>query len=629
MAWSQRAAMLLFVTLGGATLVLAQALLQHDFALAYVAQVGSRTAPAWVKFVSLWAATPGAWLVWTMFLAGWTALTAYPPSPARGQLLAGSLLVLHVTCGCFVLLGATAANPFLSAVPVPLDGGGANPLLQNHVFMALHPPLMYLGLTGTCVPFAMVLATRGAHAATPGWQRQLRALTLVAWTPLSAGLLTGIWWSYQAFGLAGGWNWDPVENAALLPWLAMTMLLHTLRVAERTGKPTHGMTALAAAGFLLTLLSLVITHGDLSAASLHRFTPSAFSGVLGIMLAVYGLASVAWLGGGGRPAAVVTERPPQSLWSRARATGLGQVALVALGAAVLLGMAYPWWAKLQSGDLLGVAAPYFTGVARPLTGLAVVALGAAAALPWGRVRAQAVLPLLLVALLAGIATAVYVGATHAANFWTCGLAGAAVFAALLLISEWVVPALSSSGAFRQGPLLERVLLFVRQRRRLGATLAHLAALGLVVALAFGGERRNLVAALDKGQSAAMGDLVVTFVETTARQDAQRLSVGVELQVDAGRGASRVLRPRLNFYPGRQDPISTPDSGRLDREHLHAALLRIETDGSRAVVELSRASTFWVQVWALPLLLAGVLLLMWPTRWLPRRWQSPTLPEAHP
>ena len=158
--------------------------------------------------------------------------------------------------------------------PVGLEGNGPNALLQNHPFMGLHPPLLYLGYTGMAVPFAFGMAALITRRTDEEWLAVVRRWTLVPWIFLTAGIVAGAWWSYAVLGWGGYWAWDPVENAALLPWLTATAFIHSAMVAERRGTLRTGPHALVIATFVLTLVGTFLTRSGV-VNSVHAFTTSA------------------------------------------------------------------------------------------------------------------------------------------------------------------------------------------------------------------------------------------------------------------------------------------------------------------------------------------------------------------
>src|SRR3546814_196453 len=143
---------------------------------------------------------------------------------------------MFVVCAFFFLLMLGPANPFTAVdVPPGYDGPGPNPLLQEHILMAVHPPLLYLGFVGFTVPFAFAIAALATGRLGEGWLVETRRATLMAWGFLTVGIILGAWWSYEVLGWGGYWGWDPVENASLLPWLTGTAYLHSVMVQERRG----------------------------------------------------------------------------------------------------------------------------------------------------------------------------------------------------------------------------------------------------------------------------------------------------------------------------------------------------------------------------------------------------------
>jgi cytochrome c-type biogenesis protein CcmF len=207
------------VVLFGALLAFAameRALITRDFSLAYVAEVGGRATPALFNFAALWSALEGSILLWALVLAGYTAAVTFHFRRRLDDPIVGwALVTLFVICGFFFLLMFGPANPFKEvAGAIPTDGPGPNPLLQNHILMAFHPPMLYLGYVGFSVPFAFAIAALVTGRVGEGWLLETRRWTLFAWGFLTIGIVLGAWWSYEVLGWGGVWAWDPVENAS-------------------------------------------------------------------------------------------------------------------------------------------------------------------------------------------------------------------------------------------------------------------------------------------------------------------------------------------------------------------------------------------------------------------------------
>ncbi|MGH7507673.1 MAG: cytochrome c biogenesis protein CcsA, partial [Longimicrobiales bacterium] len=251
---ARSAAYVNLVLLAIANLSMVYGLVTHDFSIDYVAQVGSRATPLFFTVISLWSSLEGSILFWGLILAVYTAAAVRLSGDRLGDLGAYATATLHGIGIFFFLLLVLPANPFGLVSPVPADGPGPNPLLQNHILMGVHPPLLYLGYVGMSVPFAFAIGALVSGRLDDRWLRVTRRWTLTAWTFLSLAIVAGMWWSYDVLGWGGYWAWDPVENASFLPWLTATAFLHSGMVQERRGMLRVWNLSLISATFLLTIL---------------------------------------------------------------------------------------------------------------------------------------------------------------------------------------------------------------------------------------------------------------------------------------------------------------------------------------------------------------------------------------
>ncbi|MCP5028371.1 MAG: cytochrome c biogenesis protein CcsA, partial [Actinomycetia bacterium] len=177
-------------------------------------------------------------------------------------------------------------------------GPGPNPLLQNHILVAFHPPMLYLGYVGFTVPFAFAMAALITGRVGEGWLLETRRWTVAAWGFLSFGILLGAWWSYEVLGWGGYWAWDPVENASLLPWLTGTAYLHSVMMQERRGMLRVWNLSLLCATFSLTILGTFLTRSGV-VNSVHAFADGAIGPWLLTFFAFIAAASIgliAWRG---------------------------------------------------------------------------------------------------------------------------------------------------------------------------------------------------------------------------------------------------------------------------------------------------------------------------------------------
>ncbi|HYC50478.1 MAG TPA: cytochrome c biogenesis protein CcsA, partial [Gemmatimonadaceae bacterium] len=255
-----------------ATVAMIYALVTHDFSVSYVAAVGSRSTPLLFTIISLWGALEGSILFWAWVLALYGAAVVWIHHRRPGSLIPYASMTMLVVALFFAILLIGPADPFKPVFPVPADGPGPNTLLQNHILMAVHPPLLYLGYVGMTVPFAFAIgAIFSNEANTNDWAIMSRRWMLASWGFLSAAIIAGMWWSYEVLGWGGYWAWDPVENASFLPWLTATAYLHSVMVQERRNMLRLWTLNLCVATFVLTILGTFLTRSGIL-SSVHAFT---------------------------------------------------------------------------------------------------------------------------------------------------------------------------------------------------------------------------------------------------------------------------------------------------------------------------------------------------------------------
>ena len=235
------------------------ALATGDFTLAYVAQTTDRAASWPYRVAGLWGGMAGSLLLWAAMVAAWGV---------RRRLGARERAALAGLAAAVLAVAAVLASPWDRLASPALDGAGLTPILE-HPAMLVHPPLLYAGLTGLAVPFA---ATVGAVAFDAAWAARLRRQLLLCVAALTAGTAIGAHWAYAEVGWGGFWAWDPVENTALMPWLAAVAAVHLLRGGRRS------LGAGAACGALvLALLGTVLTRSG-ATPSVHAFAEDAAIG---------------------------------------------------------------------------------------------------------------------------------------------------------------------------------------------------------------------------------------------------------------------------------------------------------------------------------------------------------------
>src|SRR6266511_1375075 len=375
--WSALAAFGLILV---ASLAMAAALLTHDFSIRYVAFNNALETPAYFSAISLWAALEGSILLWTTVLAGAVTFVAWRGTRELPRLATTALAVMFAMLAFFLFLVVTpAADPFVRIDPAPLNGRGPNPLLQDHWLMGLHPPLLYLGYVLFSVPFAYAIASLILGEAGDRWIVATRRAALVAWALLGVGIVAGAWWSYAVLGWGGYWAWDPVENAAIMPWLVATAYLHSVMVEEKRRLLRSWNLALVIGAFALTILGTFLTRSGV-VNSVHSFTQS----LIGTLLLGYLAAILAFSVG------LLLWRAPRLADTGAIGAPLSREAIflfqnvlfVAATLTVLLGTLYPLVVEAISGAQLSIGSPYFDRVEVPIALALLFLMGIGPQLPW-------------------------------------------------------------------------------------------------------------------------------------------------------------------------------------------------------------------------------------------------------
>jgi len=353
--WDRPAVGVLTALMAMALASLTVAFIQHDFSLPYVARHSGATQPLPYRIAALWGGHEGAMLLWVVLLSVWTfALTfGLKAWPARHKTRALGVL-LWLVAG-FLLFLLFASDPFERLLPSASEGRGLNPLLQNPA-MVLHPPLLFLGTAGLSVPYALAVVALLEGECEAEWLHALRPWLAAAWGFMTLGIGLGAWWAYTELGWGGWWSWDPVENAALMPWLAATALLHMLAFSRQRGHFRHWTLLLALLPFLLVLLATFLVRSGIL-TSVHAFAADPKRGLF--LLALLALAAGCSLALYARRAPALAQQGIAKPWSRQTRLLAASLLLLVACATVLLGTFYPMLLQTLGLGRISVGPPYF------------------------------------------------------------------------------------------------------------------------------------------------------------------------------------------------------------------------------------------------------------------------------
>jgi cytochrome c-type biogenesis protein CcmF len=613
------------ILLGGIVAVAAMehALIVHDFSLTYVADNNSRSTPLLYSVTGLWSALAGSILLWAVVLGGYaTAMVWRFRRRSSEPLVAWATLVVYVVAAFFFGLMLGPADPFQHIVgAIPTSGLGPNTLLQDNPLVLIHPPLLYLGFVGFTLPFAFAVASLVTGQLDEDWQSETRRWTLFAWAFLTMGILLGAWWSYEVLGWGGFWGWDPVENAALLPWLVGTAYLHSVMVQQRRGLLRIWNLSLVVAMFSLTILGTFLTRSGVI-QSVHAFSDSDLGplllGFFGLVL-VTGVGLIAWRGDRLRSPGGI-----DSPVSREGAFLANNLLFVAFALIVLLGTVFPLLYQALNGGAVTVGAPYFNRFFIPV-GLALLFLMAVApALPWRKTTVEVMRARLAIPAAAGVVVVVacvLAGIHGIEPLLAFGLGGFAAASAARALVLSVRGAWRSSRAGGAAPLRAALAGWRGLVGRAnGGMVVHIGvvviAVGLAAATSFlhRGELQ-----LARGQTATFAGHTVTFVDTRIVTTPSHSAEQAVLRVDRG-----TFTPAISQFGSGTQAVGTPAIDSSWRDDVYLTIVSIPDKGSVwtfGVVEQPLVMWLWIG--------AGLMAVGSVLSAIPGRRRRPTDPVSSP
>ncbi len=339
----------------GAYVVLTWAFVSQDFSVRYVAANSNTLLPMVYRFTAVWGSHEGSLLLWILILVVWNALVARFSRDLPEPVMARVLGVLGIVSFGFLAFLIFTSNPFERLLPSPPEGRDLNPLLQDPG-MIIHPPMQYIGWAGFSVPFAFAIAALLDGRIDARWLRWVRPWTNVAWAFLTIGIALGSWWAYYELGWGGWWFWDPVENAAFMPWLVGAALIHSQAVTEKRGSFAGWTLLLAIASFSLSLMgTFLVRSGVLTSVHAFAADPSRGLFILVFLALVIGGSLLLYALRAGRLEAGAGFQPA----SRETLLLLNNLLLASTCAMILLGTLYPLLADALDMGKISVGPPYF------------------------------------------------------------------------------------------------------------------------------------------------------------------------------------------------------------------------------------------------------------------------------
>jgi len=528
-----------------AAILLLNAFRTRDFSFAYVAEHSSKALPFPYVYTAFWGGQAGSLLLWLLVLTGLGSAAVAFNKRLTTEVLPWTVPVLGAVASFFGLLLVFVVSPFATQV-APADGAGLNPSLQNP-YMMIHPPLLYLGYVGLTIPFAFAAGALLSGRFDERWIVATRRWTILAWTALGIGILLGAKWAYEEVGWGGYYAWDPVENAALMPWLAATAFLHSVMVQEKKNMLRVWNATLVAGAFCLSIFGTFLTRSGLI-NSIHSFAQSPigawFLGFIGLA-AAFSTALILW-----RLPLLRARTKLESLASREAAFLYNNLLLVAFTLTVLWGVAFPLLSEAVRGEAVTVGPPYYNFFLKVFGLPLLLLMGIGPLVAWRRTSLRALGETVLWPALAAVAVGAILIALGAGSS-TPGLLAYSfsAFALAAIVHEFVrgTRARKALGAPSWWAAFSGLV--ARNRRRYGGYVVHAAvvllAIGVAGSSAYGATR---IQRFRPGDTMKIRGYTLTYLDSVQRHAANHDELRARIAVtENGKSVGTIMAGKNTYF----------------------------------------------------------------------------------
>ena len=535
--------------------ILIHALVISDFSIFYVWRHSSTDMPLIYKITSYWGGLEGSLLFWILVQSFFAMIVSFRYQYSNREIIPYVITTLNAIMAFLLVLLIGWSNPLDLQSVIPREGQGLNPLLQNPA-MAIHPPALYLGFIGFSVPFAFAIGGLIRGKLDNEWVLTTRRWTLLSWYFLSAGLILGGQWAYEELGWGGFWAWDPVENAALMPWLTGTAFLHSVMIQEKRNMLKIWNVVLIITTFGLTILGTFLTRSGII-NSVHSFTQSEIGPAFLVYLALVLIAGFALLFK--RIQMLESEYKIESVLCRENVFLAQNILLVGIAFTVLLGTTFPLLAEAVRGTKLSIQAPFFNTITAPMGYALLVLMGIGMLVSWRRssldnLRRNFQNPIII----ASLGTIIIVWMLFGKNlqwgvyiiFWS------AIFVTSTILFEFARATQIKARQTGSNIMMGLFYVISKNRRRYGGLMIHFGV--VLMFLGFAGKFFSLEKdlTLEAGKSREIGNYrlefqnVSEFMSGNARHRAAIIKV-----FDSENNFLETLKPAKSFYPTQPQPLT--------------------------------------------------------------------------
>jgi cytochrome c-type biogenesis protein CcmF len=633
---AHRAALLTWPLVSLAMAGLIYLIATNHFELDYVASVSDRAMPMYLKVTAVWGGQAGSLLFWGWLMASFSGAAMLRKWDRDRALMPYVVFVTMITLAFFLGLVVTYENPFArlwqtttgetvtrlfqpaGTLPfIPDDGRGLSPLLR-HPGMVFHPPMLYIGFVSFVVPYAFAMAALATRQTDNAWIRTTRRWTLVGWLFLSLGLILGGRWAYDVLGWGGYWAWDPVENAAFMPWLTGTAFLHSVMLQERRGMLKKWNMTLIILTYALVIFGTFLTRSGVL-SSVHAFAQSAIGPAFFGFIALTFVGSLlllfrAW-------DTLTSDNQLDGMLSRDASFVLNNFLFIIIAVIVFGGTVYPMLSELATGTKITVGPPFYNQTTGPVFAALVLLMGICPLLAWRRTSTRrlgraAAVPL--------IVTAVFVVVLFASGIRSWGALlglGISLFVTITTVLDFGQGILArfrmaAAGQQRESVWQAIVTLIDRNRHRYGGYTIHLGvvlmAIGIIGTNFF---QQQTQGQLKPGDQLVLGQYMVTYKGLTdVMADPDKEVTSATLAVYRYGQYVGDLHPSREYYVSSGEPVTIPGVRNSVEDDFYIVLASWEQLSANSATFKIYLNPLVNWLWAGGLVfIVGTLVAAWPSK----------------
>ena len=533
----KRLSVSLFLLIAISFLSLVFSFLVDDFSVAYVAQNSNLNLPDYYKLAATWGAHEGSLILWILAMNSWLLGFIFLTKVKDNKFMATVFSISCQVMFAFSLFTLFTSNPFERILPIPpLNGADLNPSLQDIAF-TVHPPLLYFGYSGLLIPFAIAVSAMLFNKDTKEWAGYSRPWTLLSCSFLTLGIGLGSWWAYYELGWGGWWFWDPVENAAFVPWLLSVALFHSLITSQNRGVFGKWSILLSIFAFATSLLGTFLVRSGIL-TSVHAFALDPERGVF--ILAILAFFIIGSLAIYSIKDFENNNTNTYPITSKEFGFLLNNLLLVVLAISILFGTIFPLiYEAFTDGKQISVGAPYFEIILFPFALALGLLQGMALYLSWGRSSSFTFIPRLLIESVSVFSLILLVLFILFDNLYLTS------FATIFLATWIIVGTLQVSRKKNVG-------YWNFLKKRLGVTFAHLGmailTLGVGVVSSYSLEKEII---LSPGDSFVFGDQTIRFQSIEDTLGPNYFSKSATVTFEDNKDLSTIITEKRTYSPSGQ------------------------------------------------------------------------------